>query len=321
MEERALAEQESSPGPATVVIGHRVEAGRDTEYRRWQDELTSAAARFPGYAGTQVRVGADERDESTVVYRFRTAGQLNDWLDSPVRERLLGLGAQLFAGVPTQQVMVGGGESSRVATAVVSHPVRPGDEAAFLDWYDRMTEAERLFPGFLGSELFRPVAGAQQDWTLVYRFARADDLERWLTSDARTELLRQGERFRDFELHKIANAFGSWFSFDDRNGASGAPPWKTALSVLVGLYPTVVLLTLGIGAVWPGAPLWESLLVGNVASVALLTWVVMPTVTRALRFWLAPARDASRPGADVVGVLVSAGFLTACAAVFRVLTG
>ena len=37
---------------------------------------------------------------------------------------------------------------------------------------------------------------------------------------------------------------------------AGVPgDWKTALSVLVGLYPTVVLLTLAISHIWPGAPL------------------------------------------------------------------
>jgi uncharacterized protein len=319
--ERVLAEQESSLGPATVLIGHRVKAGLDAEYRRWQDQLNVAATGFPGYLGTQVGVGSDERGESAVVYRFGTAGQLNDWLDSPVRRRLVELGAALFEGPPTQRVMVGGGEEAPVATAVVVHPVRPGDEPAFLDWYERMTEAERGFPGFLGSELFRPVAGAQRDWTVVYRYARADDLDRWLASDVRTELLRQGERFQDFDLRTIVNTFGSWFSFADRDGAPGTPPWKTALSVLVGLYPTVVLLTVGIGAIWPAAPLWASLLVGNVASVALLTWAVMPTVTRALRFWLTPAAGAARPRTDLVGVLVAVAFLVGCAAVFRLLTG
>jgi uncharacterized protein len=198
---------------------------------------------------------------------------------------------------------------------VVSHVVRPGDESAFLEWQARLAEAGRHAPGHRGTELHRPVPGVQDDWVVVTRFATTADLEGWLASPARRALLAEGERFRDYRLARVgAASFGSWFP----GGASGsAPPsWKTALSVLVGLYPTVVLLTLAISALWPTGPLWASLLVGNVASVALLTWVVMPVVTRALRFWLEP--EVPRVRTDVVGTLASLAFLAVAATVFAV---
>ena len=90
--------------------------------------------------------------------------------------------------------------------------------------------------------------------------------------------------------------------------------------MLVGLYPTVVLLTLAISALWPTGPLWASLLVGNVASVALLTWVVMPGVTRALGPWLTPRPDAAQPRTDALGAVASLAFLTAAAVVFWLVT-
>jgi antibiotic biosynthesis monooxygenase (ABM) superfamily enzyme len=90
--------------------------------------------------------------------------------------------------------------------------------------------------------------------------------------------------------------------------------------VLVGLYPTVVLLTLGISEVWEGADLWASLLLGNVLSVSLLTWVVMPVVTSALRFWLAPDPGSASPRLDMFGAAVSVAFLTMAALVFWLVT-
>jgi uncharacterized protein len=53
-------------------------------------------------------------------------------------------------------------------------------------------------------------------------------------------------------------------------------------------------LTLAISALWKKSELWASLLVGNILSVTLLTWVVMPIVT-ALRFWLAQDGGAAVP--------------------------
>lgn len=206
------------------------------------------------------------------------------------------------------------------ATVVVSHPVRPGDEAAFLEWQHRMTEAEERSPGFRGAELFRPVPGVQDEWVAVYRFATTQDLERWLGSEARRQLLEAGRRFQEFRLRKLTRSFGSWLSVGDGGRAPDPPSWKTALSVLVGLYPTVVLLTLVIGETWVGAPLWASLLLGNIISVALLTWVVMPLVTRALRFWLAPDRGAAQPRTDLLGVVAATAFLALAALVSWLLT-
>jgi len=96
----------------------------------------------------------------------------------------------------------------------------------------------------------------------------------------------------------------------------GPARWKTAFSVLVALYPTVVLLTLIITELWKKAELWASLLVGNILSVALLTWVMMPIATRALRFWLAPEYGRSSARLDGIGALVSVAFLTLTALVF-----
>jgi uncharacterized protein len=92
------------------------------------------------------------------------------------------------------------------------------------------------------------------------------------------------------------------------------------LSVLVGLYPTVVLLTLAISKLWPDAELWESLLLGNVLSVSLLTWVVMPNVTRALRFWLVETPTRSQARVNAIGALLSIAFLTIAALVFWLVT-
>ncbi len=102
--------------------------------------------------------------------------------------------------------------------------------------------------------------------------------------------------------------------------AEGLPNWKSARSVLVGLYPTVVLLTLGISEIWPDGKLWETLLLGNILSVSLLTWVVMPIVTWSLRFWLVP--DPRRDGEhlDWIGAAASIGFLALAALIFWLAT-
>jgi len=328
----SLAYEGSQPGrgaaqrePATVVITQPVRHGHDQEIRRWQEAVNLAVGAFPGYLGNDVAPGGD--GEWTVIYRFDSKPHLMDWLASPQRAEVLGHGAHLFDGPATQHVLIRENDAEMV-TIVVSHPVAQDDQDEFLAWQDRVTDAERQFPGFRGAELYRPVPGVQDEWTALYRYDCDEHASAWLESDERKRLLREGERFKDFELHRISSPFGSWFAPPGPKGGEGgedwaqaAPPnWKQGLSVLVALYPTVVLLTLGISEIWPKGPLWATLLVGNICSVSLLTWLFMPAVTRALRFWLVPGHRVSRARVDFLGAAASVGFLTLAALVFWLCT-
>jgi uncharacterized protein len=306
------------PAAATVVVTQQPRVGREDEFRRWQAEVNDAAAAFPGFLGADVTPPGDVQSDWSVVYRFDDIISLKRWLASDTREELLERGTGLFDRPSTQHVLVDE-PAEQVATVVVSHPVAAERETEFIAWQDRMTEVERTFRGFRGSGLHRPIPGVQSDWTIVYSFASAEHLDHWLESPQRKALLEEAPDFRDFEVHRIANPYGSWFP-PSRTGEEGGPAsWKTALSVLVGLYPTVVILTVVIAEIWPGAQLWISLLVGNILSVSLLTWVVMPVVTRALGFWM---RSGPRPDprTDLVGLACSVGFLTLAATFFYLVT-
>jgi hypothetical protein len=306
-------------GPATVVIAQRMKPGREGDVRHWQEDVNRVVSDFAGYLGNDV-AGSAAADEWTVIYRFDSKPHLESWLASPERDELLGRGAGYFDGPAAQHVLVRD-QDADVITVVVAHPVDPADEDDFLAWQERVTDAERQFAGFRGAELFRPVAGVQDEWTALYRFDTDEHVSAWLESAERQKLLDEGRRFKDFKLHRISSPFGSWFAPPDgEEDGEGPAQWKTALSVLLGLYPTVVLLTLGISALWKNAELWVSLLVGNILSVSLLTWVVMPVVTRALRFWLVPEGHRANPRRDALGALVSLAFLTFAAFVFWLCT-
>jgi uncharacterized protein len=304
---------------ATVVIAQRIKQGREGDVRHWQEDVNRAVAEFAGYLGNDVAPSADD-DEWTVVYRFDSKPHLESWLTSKQRSELIGRGSGLFDGPASQNVLVGEDESDLV-TVVVSHPVNPSDEDAFLAWHERVADAERRFAGFRGAELFPPVTGIQEEWTALYRFDSDEHLDAWLESAERQRLLDEGKRFKDFSLKRISAPFGSWFAPAGGEGGGEAPAqWKTALSVLVGLYPTVVLLTLAISELWKKAELWESLLIGNILSVALLTWVVMPVVTRALRFWLEPEGGRADARLNARGTVACVVFLTFAAFVFWLCT-
>ena len=82
----------------------------------------------------------------------------------------------------------------------------------------------------------------------------------------------------------------AWF----RNLPSDRPPlWKMAMATYLGVVPVVMFLALTLGRITRKWNFVLNNMVFNAFVVALLTWVVMPLITRALRGWLNPQSEKS----------------------------
>jgi antibiotic biosynthesis monooxygenase (ABM) superfamily enzyme len=287
---------------ATVIIGQRVRSGSEDEFQSWQDGLNRTASTYPGFVGAEVSPPTDVQPDWVVVYRFDSIANLQHWLNSSRRQELLLKGMGYLDGPATQQVIAGGVQpADPLVTVVVTHRVNDEDVDEFLAWQDKVDAVEATFPGYRGSELFRPIEGVQDDWTAMYRFDTAAHLDAWLTSDERQHLLAEATRFNDFELRTVDDSFGSWFAFD-ANGEPAPPPseMKSAIAVWAGLYPTVALLTLAMSPL--KLPLWAGLLIGNLLSSFVMTFFTMPRyVSRLFGWWLRPAPHAPQPRTNLRG--------------------
>jgi antibiotic biosynthesis monooxygenase (ABM) superfamily enzyme len=309
----------ASGGAATVIIGERVRPGSEQEYIAWQHELNEAASHYPGFIGAEVTPPTAVQQDWVVVYRFDSIANVQAWMNSATRQDSLTTGRHLLDGPPTQQVVGGAAKpADQLVTVVVSHRVEPDDLDDFLAWQDRLRLAESKFDGFRGAELFRPIDGVQDEWTAMYRYATAEDLDKWLTSDERKRLLAEGKKFSEFHLRTVDNSFGSWFAFD---GDADAPPSdvKTSLAVWMGLYPTVVFLSLALSPLH--MPLWLSLLIGNLFSSFAMTFLTMPFyVNPLLKRWLRPPPNAPKARTNWRGIGIVAGLNLFWVVVFYLVT-
>ncbi|MEU1402458.1 antibiotic biosynthesis monooxygenase [Streptomyces sp. NPDC005728] len=307
---------------ATAIIGQRVLPGQEREYATWQEDLNAAAAYYPGFLGAETSPPTPLQPDWVVVYRFDSVAHLQAWINSATRQTFLDAGTKYFDGPATQQVVSSCTQAlDPLVTVVVTHRVHPHQVDDFLDWQHRMSQEESKFEGFRGTELFRPVEGLQEEWTTLYRYDNAEHLDAWLTSSARQKVLAEGEKFSEFKLHTIDNSFGSWFAFEG-NGREAPPPpsgVKTSVAVWVGLYPTVVLLTLALLPL--RLPLWIGLLVGNLLSSFVMSFFTMPYyVNPLLRRWLRPPPGEGAARTNLLGLGVVAMVMVFWAAVFYLVT-
>ena len=306
---------------ATVIIGESVRPGCEEAYLSWQHGLNSAASGYPGFIAAEVNPPTVGQMQWSLIYRFDSIPNLRAWINSATRQDRLAEGQRYLDGPSTQQIVTGGATPpDTLVTAVVTHRVAPERVDEFLAWQQRLRLAENKFPGYRGSEIFRPIEGVQDEWTTLYRYDSAADLDRWLTSSERRQLLDDGKRFSDFRLRTIDNSFGSWFAFDRDGGRVPVPSdTKTAIAVWVGLYPTVLPLTLAMSPA--RLPLWSGMLIGNLLSSCIMTFVMMRFyVNPLLKFWLYPAAGAPKTATNIRAALLIATVMAFWAVLFYLVT-
>lgn len=246
--------------------------------------ITDTAARQPGHLGSDLQPPSPQHpDEWVIIYQFADQPSLDAWIASPVREALLDEGTPLTRGkARVQRVAMGAGDEP--VTAVASFRVRAGHETLFAEGFERLLDSLQTFDGYLRAQLFPPVEGVQDDTVIVFSFQSREELDVWLQSRAREELLAQLDTHLDGERQvNVVDGFGGWFSMV----AGPVPTWKQATIVLVGLFPTVLVLNEILDRIIPDSvPYVLDVLIGLIISVVTLSWLIMPRLTSTFSNWL-----------------------------------
>ena len=268
----------------TVIVSRKVILGREAELERWMQRVHSAATMQPGYLSDDHQP-PDSRhpNEWVVTYQFTDTDALEAWLASPLRRKLIAEGRELIESDARHQVLaLPESHTARPVTAVISSLVKPGREADYRAVHADIEIALNGAPGFLRSELFEAVPGVQEHTVVVFAFDSRDHLDAWLDSDLRRQLVTRLEPLVEGErVLNVVGGFAGWFSAE-----RPVKRWKQAATVLVGIFPLSLAITLIRIRVAPDLPTVVAVLVSNAVGVTLLTYFVMPRLTRLLAGWL-----------------------------------
>jgi antibiotic biosynthesis monooxygenase (ABM) superfamily enzyme len=162
-----------------------------------------------------------------------------------------------------------------------------------------MADAARAFEGHLATDVMRPASHAPDGgpWRIVVRFATEDDLRRWLNSPTAARWRATAEALTRAAPHvERVNGLEAWFALPNRTAVAPPPRWKTAITSALGIYPLLLVMPRLLAPVTRALPPWLASLATVVVMSPLITWVVMPAITRLFRPWLyAGDAPAARP--------------------------
>jgi uncharacterized protein len=183
-------------------------------------------------------------------------------------------------------------------TTTVARRVRPGHEAFYERFLEGIIAAASQFPGHLGVEVLRPQSAATGEYRTVYRFDTTEHLRAWLDSDEHAAWLERAEPHVIGPMRtSFVTGLETWFTLPGQPGAAPPPPCKMALLTWITIFPLITAIVAITGPLLEKLPLAVRLGITTGIAVPLMTWVVMPRVTRLLRGWLYPRHSPNpRPG-------------------------
>lgn len=183
-------------------------------------------------------------------------------------------------------------DAAKAVTVVISRRIKRGKEQEFERLNEAISAEAIHFPGYLGSTLFRPASSADPEYRIVFKFRSREDLEHWQQSPERNQYLDAIEDCLDApDSTEVLSGLVAWFSLPGQNPVKPPPKYKMAIVAWLAIFPLITLIA-GLLGPWLGQfPLIPRNLMTTVVVTLLMTYVLMPGLTRLLAFWLFPKRD------------------------------
>jgi uncharacterized protein len=229
----------------------------------------------------------------TLVQRFHEHHLIAEWQANSDRLKLLEeLAPKIEANkiALTETVCSTYGTVGSVAVAIVTH-VKSGQESTYHEFEKEFQSAQAKRRGYRGVYLQPPTKKTPGNWTTLIRFDSPEALDEWFVSEERRKLLELAEPVvSSTDYQAITGSFPGFFRSQEK-GQKGPPNWKTAMLILLGLYPIVMLEIRFLNPQLHGLNSAVANFIGNSISVALTTWVTMPFLIKSFTPWLFPKKD------------------------------
>jgi antibiotic biosynthesis monooxygenase (ABM) superfamily enzyme len=176
--------------------------------------------------------------------------------------------------------------SGSVTTAVTQH-IKSGKEKDFEVWLRQVGQVAARFPGHQGLTVLAPSAAAPRTYTYLFRFDSYAHLQAWEQSAEKEAWIEKLQDILETPPEKrVLTGLEYWFQLP--GSAVTVPPkrYKMATLTVIAIYPLSQIVPRVLRSLPDFMPSLLRSLCYSVTLVVLMTYVVMPTVTRLFARWL-----------------------------------
>jgi antibiotic biosynthesis monooxygenase (ABM) superfamily enzyme len=181
-------------------------------------------------------------------------------------------------------------------TLVISEVVDPDRVHEYEAWAKGINSAVQQFPGFLGVQVIRPRDHMHPEYVIIVKFDNYNNYRQWRSSATYHDWIScSRDLITTRSYQQLPNGIELWFSLPNRSTHSHPEPpfYKKVVLGVLSVYPLILLANALLGKILSGLPDLLSLLISVTFVSALLTYPVMPWLTKLLQFWLYPSSRSS----------------------------
>jgi len=189
-------------------------------------------------------------------------------------------------------------------TLVITRCVRPRRETAYEAWLAKLqSDVRKQQPGYLGVMTQRPGSNAPREYVSAVRFDSLATLRAFETSDLFSRALREVAELVEAPAEwQRVTGFELWFQ--PPPGIVALQPSRARMAVLMTVVVFVLVLTIGLAITAlttrssPSLAYPVRLLVTVAIQVTIMTYWLMPYLTRRLAGWIYPPQRTRRARRD-----------------------
>lgn len=176
-------------------------------------------------------------------------------------------------------------------TVVISRTVQPECKVAFEEFISGITSAAATFEGHLGVNILRPNTPEEQEYKIVFKFDRASNLRIWQESETRRQWLARAESLcLEKPTVQILTGLETWFTLQSTKLSTPPPRYKMVVIILITIMPIRILTNFTLVPLLISLPFLLRLFITSVIMVLMMTFVIMPRMTRLFSKWLYPEK-------------------------------
>ncbi len=186
------------------------------------------------------------------------------------------------------------GSEEGPVTFIVTRKAKAGKTEEFERWLDGFIHEAMKFKGHMGVNIIRPPNMSNLEYVIILRFDNFENLAKWEKSEIRKKWIEKGKDLVEGKA-KVEKQTGLefWFTPVIDNASTvieehkqQPPRYKMAIVVTGVIFILASVLIPQVERATVGLPVLLSTFVGVAIMVLLMTYVIMPSVTRLLRPWL-----------------------------------
>jgi len=179
----------------------------------------------------------------------------------------------------------------RIATNIISEIVKPGSQEAFETWSKGINKVVAQQPGFISSDILRPRDKKHLEYIIVIRFENSDALNTWMGSETFKTIFKEVEpHLVSHKSQQQSHGIEQWFELPEHEMHQPHKPafYKLVTMGIIAVYPLVLLSNALIAPFTQQLPYWLAILLSVIFISVLMTYPVMPVISKILSTWLYP---------------------------------